>query len=181
MATVNDGLPVSLIAGDSRTFKWSESNHKATDGWTAKYYLHGDTSVIRTGTANGDEFQFTLTSGCTENWKQQTATYAVIVTKGTDRLTMAQGSITVWDNPAKSDMGQRVRDLENDLALIRSYRSNLITGGKLRSSFAGRSIEKIGVEELGMLEVQIAKELTILKYGPSAIRKTVRYAFTEPN
>jgi len=167
-------LPVSLIAGDSKTFKYSNANYTDALGWSMTYILNGANRLEIEGSANGATFDFTIPANKTEHWEAQYAAYAIIATKGTDRKTLARGSIQIHANPANTDFGERIKQLEADLKAIRNIKSKLAKDPKLQMSFGGRTFSRANWQEIRVMETDIARELYILKHGHSNVRKTIR-------
>ena len=172
---IETNVPISLIAGDTKTFSFSQTGVTAGGGWAMIYILQTTEGTVKiTGTANGDSFDFTIPANKTENLKEQYTTYAVLATKADERKTLRRGSIQIHANPEKDDFGSRIRQLETDLGNIRAFKSKLAIDPKLQMSFGGRAFSRANISELLHLEANITQELQILKHGHSFGRKTIR-------
>lgn len=166
------GLPLSLIAGDTRTFEIENSDFPAPS-WTMTYYLHGETTVKITGVASDDKHVFTIPSNKTDTWQEQSAVWTLVATQGALQYTVERGSLSVFSNSTKNEAGQRLKDLETDLANILAFRSGRAKKGVLKSTFAGRALDKMPLDEILLLQSTIQGEITVLKHGYSALRKTI--------
>ena len=64
-------LPSVLFAGDKLEFTESESDYKASDGWTMKYKLINSSTSITdlVSTADGDDHKFSITSAVSADWE----------------------------------------------------------------------------------------------------------------
>lgn len=172
MPTNFTGLPLSLIAGDTRQFDFENSDFPASE-WVMTYYLHGETTVKITGAASGDKHVFTIPANKTDTWKEQSAVWTIVATKNELQYTVERGSLSIFANSTKNEAGQRLKDLETDLANIRAFRSGRAKKGVLKSTFAGRALDKMPLEEILLLQSTIQAEITVLKHGYSALRKTI--------
>jgi len=135
--------------------------------------LKGETRVKITGTANGDGWDFTIAAAKTENWKEQTAAYAVYATQGNNRRTLARGTIQVMANPDNDDYGGRVVQLEKDITNLEAIKSKLARDPKLQMSFGGQSFSRANINDLLQLELNMRKELYLMKFGHTNVRKTI--------
>lgn len=175
LISLGRNTPISLIAGDTKTFTFSQTDITDAGGWTMTFIFQvREGSVKISGTANGNEFDFTIAANKTENLKEQYTTYAILANKGDERRTLSRGSIQIHANPEKEDFGSRIRQLEKDLDNIRAFKSKLAVDPKLQMSFGGRTFTRANISELLHLETNIAQELQILKHGHSFGRKTIR-------
>ncbi|KKN10791.1 hypothetical protein LCGC14_1033040 [marine sediment metagenome] len=170
----SDKVPQSLTAGDTRTWSILNSNFPASTH-TMIYYLHGREATLKiTGVANGDTHDFTLDANKTENWVEQSAYYGLVATISSLRYTVEHGSITMFANPAKSDAGKRIRDIEQDIAAIEAFKSGRAKKGVIRSSGFGRSLDKMPLEEILMLETNLRIHLITLKHSFDDVRSVIR-------
>ena len=166
-------VPESLIAGDTREFEIENSNFPASE-WTMKYYVHGETSINVTGVADGDKHVFTIPANKTDTWKEQSASWSLVATKDDLQYTVQRGTLTVFPNQTKTEAGARIKNLQDDLEAIRAFKSGRAKKGVLKSTFAGRALDKMPLTEILQLEVDLGSQLITLKHGYSALRKTIR-------
>ena len=63
-------LPSTIFAGDKLEFTESDSNYKASDGWTMKYVLIHPTATKITidSSADGDNHKFTISSATSADY-----------------------------------------------------------------------------------------------------------------
>lgn len=63
-------LPLILFSGDKLEFTESESDYKASDGWTMKYdIIHPTaTKIALVSTADGDNHKFSISSATSAGW-----------------------------------------------------------------------------------------------------------------
>ena len=172
-ASINE-LPQSLTAGDSRTWSILNSNFPASTHEMV-YHLHGrEASLKLTGVANGDTHDFTLDANKTEHWVEQSAYFGLVATIGSIRHTVKHGSITIFANPANSDAGKRIRDIEQDIAAIEAFKSGRAKKGVIRSSGFGRSLDKMPLEEILTLETNLRIHLITLKHSFDDVRSVIQ-------
>jgi len=173
--SVEKEIPISLIAGDSKTFTVTFLDFTSANGWQMYYVLNGAEDKVKIkGTANGNGWDFTIKSYCTKDWAEQYAAYAIFAEKADDRKTLARGSIQIFGNPDNVQYGARLQQLQEDLKSIRDFKSRLAKDPKLSMTFGGRQFSRANVDELLKLETNIAKELHTIKYGLDTVRKTIR-------
>ena len=165
-------VPESLIAGDTREFSIENSNFPAST-WTMTYYLHGETTVKIVGVASDEKHVFTIPSNKTDTWREQSAAWSLVATQSDLQYTVQRGTLTIFPNQTKNEAGARIKNLQDDLEAIRAFKSGRAKKGVLKSTFAGRSLDKMPLTEILQLEVDLASQLITLKHGYSALRKTI--------
>jgi len=91
-----------VIIGDLVTWKRELSNYPASD-WTLTYYLRsgtdGDEETI-TATASGNDHLVSVAAATTAAWVAGTYYWTAIVSSGSERYTICDGTIKVKSNPA---------------------------------------------------------------------------------
>lgn len=124
--------PTSFRAGDSVAWTESLANYKAADGWSLKYRLLNASGKIIDidSTANGDDYDVSLTSIQTAAWTPGASSLVAFVEKGADRITLSVTEIVVLPNLVAASnydgRSQNVRALEAAEAALVAY----LEGGK---------------------------------------------------
>jgi len=90
-------LPSILYAGDKLEFTESDSDYKASDGWTLKYKLiNASTSITDiTSTADGDDHKFSIPSTTSANWTVGKYRFVRYAEKGATYEHLDRGNVEV--------------------------------------------------------------------------------------
>lgn len=90
-------LPSILYAGDKLEFTESESDYKASDGWTMKYKLINATTNITdfVSSADGDDHAFSISSAVSALWTVGKYRFVRYAEKGADYEHLDRGIVDV--------------------------------------------------------------------------------------
>jgi len=100
IATVPTSEPLSFYSGDSITWQISNSDYKASDGWTLKYDLRksGVAVLTLTSTASGDDHLISVSAATTAGYTAGEYEWRSYVTSGSEKYTIATGIIEILAN-----------------------------------------------------------------------------------
>lgn len=141
----------TLIAGDTLSFPTSVPEYPASDGWTLTYRLvpRSSGSVITiTASAVGDDYEVNEAAAVTALWGAGEYTWAGYVTKGTERYTVDQGTITVKPNPGSATTWDGRTHARKTLDAIEAVIANRATMDQEEYAINGRSLKRTPVAEL---------------------------------
>lgn len=159
--------PATLRAGDS--VKWSESlpDYPASAGWVLKQRLlwSSGSGVTLAGVAQGDDFDFTVATTDSKDWKEGKATLVQWVEKGSEKITLGQKEVTILpdlsvavSHDGRSQSRKALDDAEAALA-------NYMASGQLHVAeyeIAGRRMKFRDAEQIQKLithyKTEVAKE-----------------------
>ena len=96
MATENTTVPSSFVQGDTVTWTRSFTDYPASDGWALTYaFVRTGDQQTATGSADGDEFDVTITAANSASFSTGEYKWQEYVTKGAERHTTAEGTVQV--------------------------------------------------------------------------------------
>lgn len=178
------GLPSKFTAGDS--FSWNHAattdylgtNIRSDDGWSLVYNFRGNKSgatLELTGVADGSGgWDFTMSADDSELFADLSLVYwGAKASKSTDRRTLASGSVAVEvDLSAVSSVPyDGSSQAEKDLLAVRAAMRAMISGGAVQDySVAGRSVRKMQMSDLILLESKLKVEVQREKQAASVAR-----------
>lgn len=148
-------IPGTLAAGDSIT--WQDASARDNLGnavtsvdWTLNYYIRGTQSLDLTATANGPGWQTTITAAQSDTLTPGTFWWQAAVSKGSDRITLGNGQITITPNLAAA-AGTFDNRSQSQIALdaINAEIQARLTGGMAEEYTIGnRSLKKTPMKDL---------------------------------
>lgn len=159
--------PDTFRAGDSVSWTESLSEYPASAGWELKLRLlwSSGMAVAITATTSGNDFAIALTASDTATWDAGSATLVSWVTKGTERVTLAERDVTILPNLAiattHDGRSRAVKGLADARAALDAY----MAAGQIHVAeydIAGRRMKFRTSEEITDLisyyEREVAKE-----------------------
>ena len=162
-------IPKELFAGDSATWQDDPTVDRlggAIDStWTLKYVISFPTAVTLTATANG-------TGWSTDISKAQTGVTAgdyywqAYAETGTRRETIGRGRLTI--KPAAGTGISGKTQAQQDLDAVQTAMRAIISGGAVAEyTIGGRSLRKLPMSDLIMLEAKLKAEVAAEKKAES--------------
>jgi hypothetical protein len=150
-------IPNEVVAGDTvqwldASFKDSLGNAIAPPDWTLKYAIRGAVSIDLTAVEDSGKWKTTLQPTDTADITATTILYwQSFATKGSDKITLAQGQVTV--NPNLLDVSSSEFDgrsqAKKDLDAVQTAIRAKISGGAIAEYTIGnRSVRSIPIAEL---------------------------------
>jgi hypothetical protein len=139
--------PESLTAGDTLTFKVSEADYPASDGWTLEYVLQNGTAIQSfSSTASGDDHLVTVAATATAGWAPGDYTWTARATKAAEKYSIRRGRITVTaDLTSAADQRSHA---EKVLDALEAMLEGKATKDQQGYSIAGRSISRMTPTEI---------------------------------
>lgn len=159
-------IPSKIVKSDSTS--WVDcatqdvlGNAVTSADWTLTYALRGATTLDLTAVAEGDGWKTSISAAQSGGLTAGIYYWQAIVTKGSERITLGSGQITVEADLLAASTGfdgrsQARKDLDAVQAAIRA----IISGGAVAEYTIGnRSVRKMGMESLIMLESKLKAEV----------------------
>lgn len=142
------GLPASLVAGDSLQWTRVIADYSADDGWSVSTHFRTDRGgrleVEMSG--SGTTWTGTLTGAQTAILQPGVISWHVVVSKTTDRVTIANGEIRILPDPmADREPTHAERMLEAIESLIEG---RLSRDAAERYTINGQSIDRMTSEDI---------------------------------
>lgn len=160
-------IPALIYAGD--TVKWNQPGtdlYTSTASWVATFVLRhqtGNDSLTLTGAADGSGgWNFTITAVQSAALHPETHWWQSVVTKASERYTLATGSIIVAANmPASGATYDGRTQAQQDLDALRAEMRARISGGSVMEySIGNRSLKKMPMPDLIALETKLKADVT---------------------
>lgn len=165
-------IPSTIQAGD--TVSWVDASTTDTLGnelssatWTLTYYLRFNAAsegATVVGSARSDGgWDFTVSAGTTAGFDAGTWYWQALATSGSDKLTLGAGTLTVkaslsYTGTAGAFDGRT--QTEKDLDAVQAAIRSIISGGAVQQySIGSRSVSKMRLEDLLMLESKLKAEV----------------------
>jgi len=142
--------PQEITAGDTITWKKSLSDYPASGGYTLKYRLINSAGKYDiTAAADGDNHLITVTATVSATYSAGTYTWQSFVEKGTERYTIAQGTMTIKPDLAAQTSGYDNRShVKKVLDSIQAVIESRATRADLEKEINGKRISFMRPEEL---------------------------------
>jgi hypothetical protein len=154
-------IPSEIFAGD--TFKWkvSLSDFPASSGWTLKYVFTNGTDGEGpfSATADGDDHQMTVSAATTSAWTAGAYTFVAYVEAGSDRVTIDEGAITVKADRSAGAAYDGRTHARTTLDAVEAVIENRATLDQMKYSIAGRSLDRMPVDDLLKFRAEYRKEV----------------------
>lgn len=144
-------VPVTFAAGDSVALQLAYGDYPAPT-WAGTLYLRGPSSLNVTGTATGTEHAFTISTANSVNLQPGTYTYSVRMVSGSTTTTVEKGRLTVSPNIATAAPGELESYAEQQLAICRTARENILRGEMKLYMIGGRQVQLHSLDELQRME-----------------------------
>lgn len=162
-------IPSIITAGDSLTWDDDPStdnlgNAITSTDWTLKYAFQqtGQSNLIVASTAQGTGWRTVLTKAQTAVYSQSYKLFwQAYAEKASDRVTLGAGSITIKPVVQGAGSSTELRSqAQQDLEAVQSAMRTMISGGAVQEyTIAGRSLKKISMADLIMLESKLKYQL----------------------
>lgn len=160
-------IPSKITAGDS--ISWDDvatsdnlGNPIEPGTWTLKYdFRQTDVVLSLTASVVAGQWRTTMSAVQSAAFAAGVAYFQAYATNGSNRVTLGSGSVEILPNLAASDSdfdgrSQAKKDLEAVQGAIRS----MISGGAVAEyTIGGRSLRKIAMADLVMLEDRLKREV----------------------
>jgi hypothetical protein len=160
---------MKLQAGDSFSYTFAY----ADPTFTGLFVAVGPQQITKTA-ANGGEFAWT--GADTAAWTPGLYRAHVFATNGTDRHTVETFDLEVAPDPVSLTTATDPRSqAEKDLAAVRAVLSGQAADGVSEYEIAGRSLKKIPIADLLLLEKRLAAQVRSNKGG--SLIKTVSVTY----
>jgi len=182
MATTVDLRVLSEFrAGDS--LSWSESwpDYPPTDGWVLTYRLVGSPGTVSfTSTNDNGAHLFSVASATTAAWASGFYEWTAFVSKGTERFTLDEGTITILANPATETAADKRSHARKVLDAIRAVLEGRASKDQESYSINGRTLNRTPVRDLIELErvyaARVAREerRNKAKHGLGSTSQTIK-------
>lgn len=140
--------PTAIFAGDSVSWKKALAEYSATDGWALRYDLSGPaTEAIQiNSSADGSDHLIEIAAAVTAEWAAGFYAWACRAVHGAERKTIATGTLEVKADPAAgADAKPHCKKV---LDLLEAVIEGRATHDQLKYQIAGKSVERMGIEEL---------------------------------
>ncbi len=174
--------PLSVVAGDTVTWRRSLIDFPASAGWSLTYYMLGPSPLSISSTADGDDHVIYAPPATTAAWPPGTYTWNAYATLGGDRYLAASGQIVVLVNlataitPARSSFRIQLAAVQAVLEGTSTYSQRVveINGKRLdRHSL----VELMHVQNVLLHRVQMEDDAARVAAGlPSRSSVLVRFA-----
>ena len=158
--------PSSLTVGD--TWAWRRDNwvsdYPADAGWVLTYRLVGKNGAITiTATGDGAAFLVTVAAATTATYAAGTYAWAASVAKGSEKYTIANGTLTVLPNLSALSNTDLRSFAEKALESIEAVLANRATVDQQSFEIAGRKLSRTPITDLLKLRDTFRREVKNLK------------------
>jgi len=149
VATTNTRPPLEIAVGETTVWAFENSEFSPGDGWAVSYFFRGAGSVDLVGVVNGSAFDFAVVAATFSlaggyDW-EAIATHA----GNSERCRVAAGLLRVVANIEVSGATASVTTFnERMLSALEAALENTATQGQRSYTIAGRSLERMTLEEL---------------------------------
>lgn len=105
-AVVLDNIPSEITAGESVSWKWSDSDFPASDSWVLTYTLVNASGQIQiTASADDDDHLVEIGSSTSGSYAAGEYEWQAHISNGTERYQVAVGTITIKPDFAEQSSG----------------------------------------------------------------------------
>jgi hypothetical protein len=160
-------IPKELYAGDSA--KWDDDptvdrlgNSIDSVAWTLKYVIAGATALTLTAAPKGSGWETSIAKADTTSLGAGDYFWQAYAESGADRITIGTGRITIKAAAGNNITGKS--QIQQDLEAVQAAIRSIISGGAVAEyTIAGRSLRKIPMADLIMLESRLQAKLAAEK------------------
>lgn len=161
-------LPESFAAGTTVKYLRNVSDYPASSGWTLRLYLAGAGVANILAVASGADFLVTITAVTTAALPAGLYQCTERVTKAGETFVVGSGQVVVTPDLSAAAPGALVTSIELQLeqvsALITTRLAN--PGAEIAAySIAGRSVERMSLEDLQRLQSQLSYAVNRARAG----------------
>ena len=157
LAVVLDSVPSSIVAGNSISWKWSDSRFPAS-AWTLIYSLVINSAQVKlTATADGDDFLITILSSDSSSWAPGDYSFQAHVSKSatSERYQVQVGVIKILQDFETEASGYDARSwVKKTLDAIRDVIDGKVLRDRASYAIAGRSLASYSWGEILDLEIE---------------------------
>jgi len=145
-------IPLNVRAGDTLKWKVSNSDFKASDGWTYKFKMSTASNKFGeySSSADGADHQVTIEEGVTANWVAGTYRYvAWFEDTGGDRWTVDEGRLVIKADLAAASSAVDLRThAMTALDAVEAVLESRASLDQQKYEIAGRSLDRTPVPDL---------------------------------
>lgn len=155
-------IPRIYISGDSYEFTATSADYPASDSWTAKGKLVGDqgASAELTSTADGDDYDFTISAATTAGLSAGYYKLSIWVEKGSERHTIYESTVEIKPNLAAQTSALDTRShAQKMLTLIETALANFAANPKTSVSIGATSYTITDLPTLHQMRNRYLNEL----------------------
>ncbi len=151
--------PTVLTKGDSASWIKTLSAYPAGDGWALNYYIRGAVALDVSTIASGSNFLAELLPSETDTLAAGDYIWSSKVTKGSERITIATGNLTILPDISDESAGYESRPHSKImLDAIESVLQGKANQDVSSYSIQGRSLTRMSAEELEQWRDKYRKE-----------------------
>lgn len=158
-------IPSELRAGDSASWVDYPTTDNLGDlissaDWALKYRLVGAQVLTLTAVAEGDGWSTSITKAQTATLGSGDYHWQAYVESGSERVTLGGGKIKLLADLSTATAGSEQRSqAAQDLAAVQAAIRALVTSGAKSYTIGGRSLTKIDVPDLLLIESRLKAEV----------------------
>ena len=170
--------PETFASGD--TVKWTKSlgDYPATT-WTLLYSFRGPQAWSVTASASGTDYSVTISAATTANLQPGDYDWVGSVTSGSEKWTACSGKLTITQNLASVTGEYDNRsDKKKLFDAICDLCSGRLVNGIDSYTIAGRSINKIPIEQLFVIRDRLAWEVKAEENKGKSGKQNISFRFT---
>jgi hypothetical protein len=161
-------IPSKITAGDSISWVDDPStdnlgNAIAPPDWVLKYdFRQTDVTLSLTASVVGGQWRTSISAVQSATFAAGVAFWQAYATNGSSRVTLGSGQVQFLPNLAASDSDFDGRSqVEKDLEAVQAAMRSMISGGAVAEyTIGGRSLKKISMADLIMLEEKLKREVS---------------------
>lgn len=154
-------LPAKIRAGDSLQFSDTLSNYPAPN-WTITYSIANESGFYNiSSTASGADHSFSIPPATTQQWAPGKYYYQATVSDGTDRFSLASGSVDILPDFSYSQKAERSH-VERTLDNVEKTIEKLSSKEHSTLQFNGRSYTARDMGDLIALRDKYKAELAAM-------------------
>lgn len=170
--------PTACYAGDSLAFDVVGSSVSPADGWALRVVLLAQVAIDGTAAADGTGWRAAFAAEDTAKADAGSWSWAAIATRGTERVVVATGALTVRPNPAGAGPRRAIFE-EQALAAVEAQLLQLYQDAVTAFTHADRQAQ---LRQVGELEATRAKLRTAIwrKRNGNKLGPRVEMHFTRP-
>ena len=151
--TVDLRTLTKLRAGDSLSWEESHSNYPANDSWVITYKLIGANGVESiTSTSSGATHVLTASSSTTAAWTAGFYEWSAYVEKGTERITLQTGTLTILADPSSASATDSRSHARKVLEAIQAVLEGRASKDQESYTINGRSLSRTPIADLMKME-----------------------------
>ena len=152
--------PLSIAVGETTNWLSTWEDFSGADGWAVSLFLRGPAEVDLAGAVEGEGFRFAVAEDTFDTVGRYV--WEAIATRPGERCRLGRGRITIEsDLQAASGLGDQSTHAERMLAILEAALEGTATAAQLAYTIAGRSIDRIPLEDLRRLRDYYARKVRV--------------------